>query len=78
MRCGCSTISFAVRPFTQKSCQVCGFCLSGAMCVTRPPSTVTARPHRASQIRQKVNTVSAMEHRLSARPFPPGPLDRKR
>jgi hypothetical protein len=34
MRRGCTTSWLAVRPLAQKSCQLCGFCLSGAILVT--------------------------------------------
>ena len=54
IRRGCSTTWFAVRPLAQKSCQLCGFCLSAEILVTRLPSTVTAMPHAARQYRQNV------------------------
>jgi hypothetical protein len=41
----------------QKSRQVCGFCLSAAILVTRLPSTVTSSPHVAEQYLQNVWTV---------------------
>src|ERR1700712_1957068 len=60
MRRGCSTSWLAVRPLAQKSCQLCGFCLSAEIFVTRFSSTVTSRPHDAMQYRQKVWTVRVL------------------
>ena len=47
----------AVRPFAQKSCQLCGFCLSAAILVMWLPSTDTSMPHAARQYLQNVWTV---------------------
>ena len=57
MRRGCSTSWLAVRPFAQKSCQLCGFCLSAEILRMRLSETVTSMPHAARQYRQKVCTV---------------------
>ena len=57
IRRGCSAILFAVRPLAQKSCQLCGFFLSGDIFVTRLFSTVTSIPQEARHYLQNVCTV---------------------
>ncbi|BBX24731.1 hypothetical protein MTER_41420 [Mycolicibacter terrae] len=47
----------AVRPLAQKSCQLCGLCLSAEILRTWLSSTVTSKPQEAKQYLQKVCTV---------------------